>query len=952
MPKSVASYYSVASDNDRDDDEIGEREAEAIRNSYLNAFQSQTAPVSPVDTRRNTSSRTSDIDLRGRLPQRYLVTESSGLLGNRDGPPSGYRTTPNTAPGTPRYGPVRNTSFAGSLRGLRAPNHSRRGSFGLRLARALGTDPNQTEPNDPVSAKSTLFYDDRVWYDQFTSTDWVHDSIADAYRVKELRGRRDWRGRLRSFFDGAEGWILVAIIGIITAAFAYFINVTEAAIFDYKRGYCTTGWWLNRRRCCSGATICGEWHRWSDIVHRPGTDHIWVDYAAFVLWMVVLAVASCLITLQTKTTISSAISLSTLDENLAADHHTSKSDNEGRRRSSSPARHFEEAARRPPVVYYPAAGSGVAEVKVILSGFVLHGYLGVTTLVCKTFGLILSVASGLSLGKEGPYVHIATCIGNITSRFSTKYSSNDGKRREVLSASAAAGVAVAFGAPIGGVLFSLEEVSYYFPPKTLFRTFFCCIAAALSLKFLDPYGTGKIVLFEVRYLVDWKFFEIIAFVTLGMLGGLLGALFIKASRLWAKTFRRIKAIKQYPILEVFIVALTTGIVSFWNRYTRLPVAELLFELSSPCDAFTSTGSGLCPTPEKIPDVIWYLCTAFVIKAALTTVTFGIKVPAGIYVPSMVVGGLLGRIVGHFIQWLTLTYPDFGIFASCPNDGNPESCVVPGVYALVAAGATMCGVTRLSVTLAVILFELTGSLEHVLPFSLGVLIAKWTADAVEPLSIYDLLTDMNAYPYLDAKVRPVFTTDLGDITASPKPHRFIDISTSPLVPARQLRSKLEQMHMAGELDGGLPILRNGCLVGLIPGPDLEYALDRLEGEDSAFCLMGPWDQWQGPGRGVTLNSDDMDDVDAAPEHDGAAEEAQPLVTSPVGTDPTDFTPYIDPAPVSLDICSPMDLVFECFVKLGLRYICVLKEGRYAGLVHKKTFVKYVKEVEKQKKKKSS
>jgi chloride channel 3/4/5 len=48
---------------------------------------------------------------------------------------------------------------------------------------------------------------------------------------------------------------------------------------------------------------------------------------------------------------------------------------------------------------------------------------------------------------------------------------------------------------------------------------------------------------------------------------------------------------------------------------------------------------------------------------------------------------------------------------------------------------MCGVTRLSVTLAVILFELTGSLDYVLPFSLSILVAKWTADAIEPLSIY-------------------------------------------------------------------------------------------------------------------------------------------------------------------------------------------------------------------------
>lgn len=396
------------------------------------------------------------------------------------------------------------------------------------------------------------------------------------------------------------------------------------------------------------------------------------------------------------------------------------------------------------------------------------------------------------------------------------------------------------------------------------------------------------------------------------------------------------------MVEVLIVAVVTGLVSFWNRYTRLPVAELLLDVASPCDAFTSTGSSLCPTQENIPNVIAYLCWAFVIKAILTTVTFGIKVPAGIYVPSMVVGGLLGRIVGHSVQWLTLEYPNSGLFASCPADGNPESCVVPGVYALVAAGATMCGVTRLSVTLAVILFELTGSLEHVLPFSLGVLIAKWTADAVEPLSIYDLLQDMNAYPYLDAKVRPVFTTDLGDIVSPPKESRYIDISISSWVPAVQLRDKLSHMHFAGEIDGGLPIVSHDILVGLIPGPDLEFALDGLEEEDTALCLMNPHERYQRPHQSDWQQSGERDTIDDTERHDD--DENQPLCSSP--TNPNDFTPYIDAAPVALDICSPMDLVFECFVKLGLRYICVLSEGKFAGLVHKKAFVKYVKEVEKQ------
>lgn len=224
------------------------------------------------------------------------------------------------------------------------------------------------------------------------------------------------------------------------------------------------------------------------------------------------------------------------------------------------------------------------------------------------------------------------------------------------------------------------------------------------------------------------------FILLGVLGGAAGALFIKASRIWAKTFRHIPAIKKWPLLEVLLVALITGLTSFWNRYTKLAVTELLFDLASPCG--DNVQPGLCPaTGADVLEVVRYLCVAFVIKSFLTIITFGIKVPAGIYVPSMVVGGLLGRIVGHLVQYLSLNNPDWPVFSSCPEAGGPERCVTPGVYALVAAGATMCGVTRLSVTLAVILFELTGSLDHVLPFSLAVLVAKWTADALEPLSIY-------------------------------------------------------------------------------------------------------------------------------------------------------------------------------------------------------------------------
>ncbi|KAH0283882.1 CLC voltage-gated chloride channel, partial [Aureobasidium sp. EXF-3399] len=895
------------------------------------AYDPDSTPPTPRSSRGSTLRRHgrrlgSDWDLKSRLPSRLILDEHTSLLDNPDGRLS-YRAVAS-APQSPKKTFKRRNS---------APIGERRsGTLSSRVAKAFGAEASRVEEDhddeddDQQKLSESIYYDDRVWYDQYTSTDWVQDSISDAFRLKELRSRKGFRGRAEALFDSAQGWILVAVIGCVTAGIAYIVDVSESVIFDLKTGYCSHTWYYGKRSCCEGASTCDAWSRWS-IPLTPGPDENgWFDYAAFVFWVIALSLAACLVTLQTKTVISSAVSLSTLDENLAAHAPTTA---EARKDSSgSPTRRFAEAAQKPPMVYYPAAGSGVAEVKVILSGFIIRGYLGLRTLMFKTLGLILSVASGLSLGKEGPFVHIATCVGNVACRMFEKYHVNDAKRREILSASAASGVAVAFGSPIGGVLFSLEEVSYYFPPKTLFRTFFCCIAAALSLKFLNPYGTNKIVLFEVRYLTDWQFFEMAIFILLGVLGGTLGALFIKASRLWANTFRRIPSIKRYPVLEVFLVALVTGLVSFWNRYTRIPVSELLFELASPCNSFSSSGYGLCPTEENIPNIIGYLCIAFVIKSALTVVTFGVKLPAGIYVPSMVVGGLLGRIVGHSVQLITLRYPSLEIFGNCPANGNPESCVVPGVYALVAAGATMTGVTRLSVTLAVILFELTGSLEHVLPFSIGVLVSKWTADALEPLSIYDLLTDMNSYPYLDAKSHPPFLGDLGDITHAPNPKRLIDISASPFIPSSQLRTKLEYMHMAGELDGGLPILDNGVLMGIIPGPDLEFALDHLQqdGHDSeaAMCYLGR------PLRDAGLDTSLL----------SSSAEFGARRGSMLGDDEFDFSSCVDPSPMALDIRSPLELVYELFSKLGLRYLCVLDGGKFAGLVHKKAFVRYVKELE--------
>ena len=71
------------------------------------------------------------------------------------------------------------------------------------------------------------------------------------------------------------------------------------------------------------------------------------------------------------------------------------------------------------------------QVKTILSGFIIKGYLGAWTLLVKCLGMVLSVGAGLSLGKEGPLVHVACCCGNLLANIFPKYRKNEAKKREV-----------------------------------------------------------------------------------------------------------------------------------------------------------------------------------------------------------------------------------------------------------------------------------------------------------------------------------------------------------------------------------------------------------------------------------------------------------------------------------------------------------------------------------------
>ena len=325
----------------------------------------------------------------------------------------------------------RSTSF--SAQSPRRPSTIDRGiSRRISTISASGSGQNGTAAGN-TEHELTEEIEEIKRYEDFTTIDWVQDAAREQLRRRARRkendgffqrdGRLGWAQTFRESYEAGQAWIVVTLVGAAIGLNAAFLNIVTEWLSDIKLGYCSTAFYLNESFCCWGAENgCEEWHRWSSI--SP------LSYFIYFVFSTLFALAAASLV-----------------------------------KSFAPY----------------AAGSGISEIKCIIAGFVMKGFLSFWTLLIKSICLPLAIASGLSVGKEGPSVHYAVCTGNVISRFFDKYKRNAAKTREILSACAAAGVAVAFGSPIGGVLFSLEEMSSYFPLKTMWRSYFCALVATAVL---------------------------------------------------------------------------------------------------------------------------------------------------------------------------------------------------------------------------------------------------------------------------------------------------------------------------------------------------------------------------------------------------------------------------------------------------------------------------------------
>lgn len=410
--------------------------------------------------------------------------------------------------------------------------------------------------------------------------------------------------------------------------------------------------------------------------------------------------------------------------------------------------------------------SGIPEVKAIISGlnYDLPNYLGKRTLFYKVIGLCFVVSSGLWLGKEGPLVHVSCCLLNIV--YSLVYRLDDprrkheGLRRELLSAAVATGISVAFNSPIGGVLFVLEALpSYFFPTKIMWNSFVSATIASVILTGFKIFTEGENFnegdLFQVNFgNFSWLFMEIIPFLLLGILGGYFGFFYTmfykKVSSVKFKSALHKKLCSIFhlaegygPFIEIVLLVLINTLLSFPVSMKKLPLAAYLKMLFTDCppedsnlDSNSATFMCKSSTPITLLKLLYIMVQGFLVSAY----SFGLPIPGGVLMPSLVIGATVGRLLGILSQIFQNLF-DFDYLSTCTE----KSCLVsPSSYAVVGAAAFMSGLTKLTMCVVVIIFEITGAVTYVLPIMCSVMVLKFVNDWLCNENIYDswLISNLN------------------------------------------------------------------------------------------------------------------------------------------------------------------------------------------------------------------
>lgn len=419
-----------------------------------------------------------------------------------------------------------------------------------------------------------------------------------------------------------------------------------------------------------------------------------------------------------------------------------------------------------------AASSGIPDTKAYLNGHHLPGFLSFKAWFARTFALILVTSAGLFAGSEGPLVaHLGAIISSGVARgrlriFGKRFRmpwrlTGHRSQCEFVSIGTAMGVSAAFGSPVGGVLFSLEEVSSFWSNELTWRAFFgSAIAALLAKGMKNGFGRKFLNSSFVEFPdvdADFQTWELIFFVLIGVATGTLGALFCRGShmigRFRAKVFTKEKPHRRLRVLEVMLLALaillTCSLLPMVAGCSRLDSSEIVRRAAGSWHV-GSQARGHCQTDEYSDMATLLMQPKHVAIKALFTKQFegganfglvalgsccliifvftlsanGMAMPYGLFVPHIMLGGCCGRAIGQVVQELT-----------------GDQAVHPGVYALVGSAGQLAGISRMTVSLTMIMVEITSNMRLMLPLMLSVMVSKFLADQTGP-SVFDVALELN------------------------------------------------------------------------------------------------------------------------------------------------------------------------------------------------------------------
>ncbi|XP_022069279.1 H(+)/Cl(-) exchange transporter 7 isoform X1 [Acanthochromis polyacanthus] len=598
-----------------------------------------------------------------------------------------------------------------------------------------------------------------------------------------------------------------------------------------------------------------------------------------------------------------------------------------------------------------AAGSGIPQIKCYLNGVKIPRVVRLKTLVIKVCGVICSVVGGLAVGKEGPMIHSGAVVAaGVSQGRSTslkrdfkifEYFRRDTEKRDFVSAGAAAGVSAAFGAPVGGVLFSLEEGASFWNQMLTWRIFFASMISTFTLNFVlsiyhshagDLSNPGLINFgrFEGDS-VTYNLYEIPLFIAMGAIGGFLGALF-NVLNYWLTIFR-IRYVHRpcLQVMEAMLVAAVTATVSFTMIYFSndcQPLGpesteEYPLQLFCADGEYNSMATAFFNTPERSVRSLFHnqpgtynpltLGLFTLTYFFLACWTYGLAVSAGVFIPSLLIGAAWGRLFGILL-------------ASTSSGGAQHSNAIwadPGKYALIGAAAQLGGIVRMTLSLTVIMVEATGNVTYGLPIMLVLMTAKIVGDYFEE-GLYDIHIKLQSVPFLHWEApatshwltaREVMSSPVTCLNRIEKVGTIVDILSNtstnhngfPVVV--QVLESDEPAKLCGL------ILRSQLIVLLKHKVFVELARSRLTR------------------RKLQLK----DFRDAYPRF-------PPIQSIHVSQDERecmmDLTEFMNPTPYTVPQETSLPRVFKLFRALGLRHLVVADdENRVVGLVTRKDLARY-------------